>query len=113
MADEFNTGTNWWDSTRNSTTTNNRFDSTAGSSSSSPSGLNNSLGSFGWATEMVDIKTAAAAARSSMDSVSSVSGTSVVFQDTQKLQGGPVAGDFHMIGLGLSSQAMDWNQALL
>ncbi|GMJ05167.1 PERICYCLE FACTOR TYPE-A 6 [Hibiscus trionum] len=96
MADEFNTGTNWWDSSR-----------TAGSSSSS-SGLNNSLGGFGWATEMADIKTAAAA-RSSMDSVSSVSGSSVVFQDNQKLQ----AMDLQMMGLGLSSQAMDWNQALL
>ncbi|XP_017979564.1 PREDICTED: transcription factor bHLH123 isoform X1 [Theobroma cacao] len=106
MADEFNTGTNWWDSSR----TNTRFDA-AGSSSSS-SGLNNSLGSFGWATEMVDIK----AARSSMDSVSSVSGSSVVFQDTPKLQGvpdHPPPGDLHMMGLGLSSQAMDWNQALL
>ncbi|KAE8680182.1 bHLH112 protein [Hibiscus syriacus] len=82
MADEFNTGTNWWDSSR-----------TAGSSSSS-SGLDNRLGSFGWATEMADIKTAAAA-RSSMDSVSSVSGSSVVFQENDKLQ------------------AMDWNQALL
>ncbi|XP_039025758.1 transcription factor bHLH123-like [Hibiscus syriacus] len=67
MADEFNTRTNWWDSSR-----------TAGSSS----GLNNS---FGWATEMADIKTTAAA-RSSMDSVSSVLGSSVL-------------------------QAMDWNQA--
>ncbi|KAE8681049.1 bHLH123 protein [Hibiscus syriacus] len=64
---EFNTRTNWWDSSR-----------TAGSSS----GLNNS---FGWATEMADIKTTAAA-RSSMDSVSSVLGSSVL-------------------------QAMDWNQA--
>ncbi|KAE8676991.1 bHLH123 protein [Hibiscus syriacus] len=71
MADEFNTGINWWDSSR-----------TAGSSS----GLNNS---FGWATEMADIKTTAAA-RSSMDCVSSV-----VFQENHKLQ------------------AMDWNQALL
>ena len=108
MADEFNTGTNWWDSSRS---TNNRFDATAGSSASS-SGLNNSLGSFGWATEMVDIKPAA---RSSMDSVSSVSGSSVVFQDTQKLHGGPdhSPGNLHMMGLGLSSQAMDWNQALL
>ncbi|XVF34125.1 hypothetical protein REPUB_Repub18cG0030800 [Reevesia pubescens] len=99
MTDEFNTGTNWWDSSR-----------TAGSSSSS-SGLNNSLGSFGWATEMVDIK----AARSSMDSVSSVSGSSVVFQDNPKLQIGPdhPHSDLHMMGLGLSSQAMDWNQALL
>ncbi|XP_039040968.1 transcription factor bHLH123-like isoform X2 [Hibiscus syriacus] len=82
MADEFNTGTNWWDSSR-----------TAGSSSSS-SGLNNS---FGWAAEMADIKTA------------SSSGSSVVFQDNQKLQ----AMDLQMMGLGLSSQAMDWNQALL
>ncbi|XP_022717953.1 transcription factor bHLH123-like isoform X2 [Durio zibethinus] len=101
MADEFNTGTNWWDSSR-----------TAGSSSSS-SGLNNSLGSYGWATEMVDIKIAAA--RSSMDSVSSVSGSSAVFQDNPKLQIGPdhPPGDLHMMGLGLSSQAIDWNQALL
>ncbi|XVF04037.1 hypothetical protein REPUB_Repub05bG0046200 [Reevesia pubescens] len=102
MADEFNTGTNWWDSSSR----------TAGSSSSS-SGLNNSLGSFGWAThEMVDIK----APRSSMDSVSSVSGSSVVFQDNPKLQIGPDHHppiDLHMMGLGLSSQAMEWNQALL
>ncbi|XP_022734481.1 transcription factor bHLH123-like [Durio zibethinus] len=109
MADEFNTGTNWWDSSRS---TNNRFDATAAGSSASSSGLNNSLGSFGWGAEMVDIK---AAARSSMDSVSSVSGRSVVFQDTSKLQGEPdhPPGDLHMMGLGLSSQAMDWNQALL
>ncbi|XVE50456.1 hypothetical protein DITRI_Ditri01bG0163600 [Diplodiscus trichospermus] len=108
MADEFNTGTNWWDSSRS---TNDRFDAAAGSSTSS-AGLTNSLGSFGWATEMVDIK---AAARSSMDAVSSVSGSSVVFQDTPKLQGGPDHPhvDLHMMGLGLSSQAMDWNQALL
>ncbi|KAK8368911.1 hypothetical protein V6Z12_A01G075500 [Gossypium hirsutum] len=107
MADEFNTGTNWWDSSR-----------TAGSSSSS-SGLNNS---FGWATEMVDIK----AARSPMDSVSSVSGSSVVFHDNPKLQVGlgpdhhhhhhhhhHPPSDLQMMGLGLPSQAMDWNQALL
>ncbi|XP_021905804.1 transcription factor bHLH123 isoform X2 [Carica papaya] len=99
MADEFNTSTNWWDSSRN------RFDS---GSSSSSSGINSLGGSFGWPTEMVDIK-----ARSSMDSVS-VSGSSVVFQDTQKLQGSDSGGDhLHMMGLGLSSPAMDWNQALL
>ncbi|XVE80260.1 hypothetical protein DITRI_Ditri14bG0125700 [Diplodiscus trichospermus] len=106
MADEFNSGTNWWDSSRSAS--NNQFDATSGSSSSSTtSGVSNSLGSFGWATEMVDIKPAA---RSSMDSVTSVSGSSVVFQDTQKLHG-----DLHMMGLGLSShhQGVDWNQALL
>ncbi|OMP04551.1 hypothetical protein COLO4_09526 [Corchorus olitorius] len=97
MADEFNTGTNWWDSSRSSNNNNNsRFDATGSSSSSS-------LGNFGWATEM-DLKAAAAAAaRSSMDSVSSVSGSSVI-------QTGP---DLHMMGLGLSTQPMDWNQAAL
>ncbi|KAJ4726189.1 putative Transcription factor [Melia azedarach] len=102
MADEFNTTTNWWESSRN------RFDS---GSSSSSSALNNSLGSFGWPTEMVDIK----AARSSIDSSASVSGSSVVFQDSQKLQQGPdsAGSDLHMMGLGLSSPSLDWNQALL
>lgn len=98
MADEFSTTSNWWDSSRN------RFDS---GSSSSSSGLN-SLGSFAWPTEMVDVK-----GRPSMESVS-VSDSSVVFHDTQKLQQGHDSGaDLHMMGLGLSSQAMDWNQALL
>lgn len=62
---------------------------------------------------MADIK-----ARSTMDSLS-VSVSSVVLQETQKLQGhesaAAAAGDpsLHMMGLGLSTQAMDWNQALL
>ncbi|XP_044473117.1 transcription factor bHLH123 isoform X2 [Mangifera indica] len=94
MADEFNTTNNWWDSSRT------RFD-TSGSSSSS-SGLN-SLGSFGWPSEMVDIK-----ARTSID--------------TQKLQQLPhdsssataaAGSDLHMMGLGLSSPSMEWNQNLL
>ncbi|OMO80471.1 hypothetical protein CCACVL1_12940 [Corchorus capsularis] len=97
MADEFNTGTNWWDSSRSSTNNNSsRFDATGSSSSSS-------LGNFGWAATEMDLKAAGAAARSSMDSVSSVSGSSVI-------QTGP---DLHMMGLGLSSQPMDWNQAAL
>ncbi|XP_031281454.1 transcription factor bHLH123-like isoform X2 [Pistacia vera] len=104
MADEFNTTTNWWDSSRT------RFDNSGSSSSSS--GLN-SLGSFGWPTEMVDIK-----ARTSIDSSVSVSGSSVVFQDTQKLQQPPQdstspGADLHMMGLGLSSPSMEWNQTLL
>ena len=64
---------------------------------------------------MVDIKS-----RSSMDSGTS----SMVFHDTQKLQqgqdsssaagvGGAGDSNLHMMGLGLSSQAMDWNQAAL
>ncbi|PON67634.1 Myc-type, basic helix-loop-helix (bHLH) domain containing protein [Trema orientale] len=117
MADEFQTSGNWWDSSRSTS----RFE--AGTSPSS-SALN-SLGSFGWSSttttdnnnnnnnNMVDIKS-----RSSMDSGTS----SMVFHDTQKLQQGQdssspaaTAGDpgLHMMGLGLSSQAMDWNQAAL
>lgn len=110
MADEYQTSGNWWESSRAS-----RFD--AGTSPSS-SALN-SLGSFGWSStdHMVDnnnnIKQLA---RSSMDSVS-VSGTAMVFHDTQKqLQASESSADptLHMMGLGLSTtQAMDWNQALL
>ncbi|KAA8526898.1 hypothetical protein F0562_008873 [Nyssa sinensis] len=107
MADEFQIGSgNWWDSSRN------RFDS--GSSAPSTAPLT-SIGSFGWATEMVDIK-----ARSSMDS-GSVSRSLNVFQDTQKLQGPDSAtaagelvdSELQLMGLGLSSPAMDWNQSLL
>lgn len=102
MADEFNTSRNWWDSSRT------RFESGTSSSSSAL----NSLGSFGWPTELAEIK-----ARASMDSLS-LSGSSVVFQDTQKLQGQESAGagddpNLHMMGLGLPTQAMDWNQTLL
>ncbi|GMI63695.1 hypothetical protein HRI_000038800 [Hibiscus trionum] len=91
MADEFTVGTNWWERTA------------AASSSSSSSGLNNSLGTFGWATEMADIKPAS--------SMVSISPSSVVFQDNPKLQ--PGAANLHMMELGLSSQAMDWNQAFI
>ncbi|XP_059444070.1 transcription factor bHLH123 isoform X2 [Corylus avellana] len=99
MADEFNTSGNWWDSSRS------RFES---GTSSSSLGLNN----FEWPTDMADIK-----ARTTMDSLS-VSVSSVVLQDTQKLQGhdqsaGAADSGLHMMGLGLSTQAMDWNQALL
>ncbi|GLT83449.1 hypothetical protein SLE2022_017390 [Rubroshorea leprosula] len=98
--DQFNSSTGLWDSSSR-----NRFD--AGSSSSS-SGLN-MVGSFGWPVEMVDMKS-----RPSMD-YGSVSGSSG-FHDTLKLQAGgsdPTATDFQMMGLGLSSQTMDWNQAAL
>lgn len=103
MADEFNTSGNWWDSTSRS-----RFES----GTSSSSGLNNS-GSFGWPSDMADIKSRT----HTMDSMSSVSGSSVVFQEPQKLQGHESAGggdpSLQMMGLGLSTQAMDWNQSLL
>nr|XP_008366245.2 transcription factor bHLH123-like isoform X3 [Malus domestica] len=103
MADEFQTPGNWWDSSSRT-----RFETGA----SPPSSSLNSLGSFGWQPDMVDIK-----ARSSMDS-GSVSGTSsMVFHDTHKLQEGSDSasgGDpnLHMMALGLSSPATDWNQAL-
>ncbi|XP_030478653.1 transcription factor bHLH123 isoform X2 [Cannabis sativa] len=109
MADEFQTSGNWWDSSRTATS----------------SSAMNSLGSFGnWSsttssTDMVDIKS-----RSSLDSGTA---SSMIFHDTLKLQqaqdssspagasaGG--TGDHNlqmMMGLGLSSQAMDWNQAAL
>ncbi|XP_059662572.1 transcription factor bHLH123 isoform X2 [Cornus florida] len=97
MADQFQIGGgNWWDSSSR-----NRFDT--GSSPSSTA--LNSTGSFGWPSEIVDTKP-----RSSIDS-GSVSGTSNVFQDPQKLQGPDSS--LQMIGLSLPSQAMDWNQALL
>ncbi|KAJ6727991.1 TRANSCRIPTION FACTOR BHLH123-LIKE ISOFORM X1 [Salix koriyanagi] len=101
MADEY-TSINWWAS---SSSSRNRFDSTG--SSSTASGLT-SLGSFAWPTEMVDVK-----GRSSMETVS-VSDSSAVFHDSQKLQQGhDSSADLHMMGLGLPSQAIDWNQALL
>ncbi|XP_048235620.1 transcription factor bHLH123 isoform X2 [Ricinus communis] len=108
MADDFNTSTNWWDSSRA------RFDST-GSSSSSSGQLNSLGGSFNiaanWPSEMVDVK-----ARSSIESAS-VSDSSVVFHDTQKLQHGQdsSSGDhLQVMALGLSSShAIDWNQTLL
>ncbi|KAL6283789.1 transcription factor bHLH123 [Prunus yedoensis var. nudiflora] len=105
MADEFQTTGNWWDSS-----TRTRFET----GTSPPSSTLNSLGSFGWQPDMVDIK-----ARSSMDS-GSVSGTSsMVFHGAHKLEEGPDSatgsgGDpsLHMMGLGLSSQPTDWNHAL-
>ncbi|XAR56620.1 hypothetical protein NMG60_11037173 [Bertholletia excelsa] len=97
MADEFQLGSgNWWDSSRT------RFESGSSPSSSAIT----TAGSYGWPPE----------ARSSMESASA-SGRSVVFQEAQKLQGpdSGVLGDpnLQFVGLGLSSQAMDWNQTLL
>ncbi|XP_065864560.1 transcription factor bHLH123 isoform X2 [Euphorbia lathyris] len=102
MADEYNSTTNWWDSSRN------RFD-TAGSSSSSSSSTSsglNSLGTFSWPSEMVvdHVK----GGRSSIESAS-VSDTCSVFHDHNK----DSCNELHMMNLGLSSPAMDWNQALL
>ncbi|KAL0300064.1 UNVERIFIED_CONTAM: hypothetical protein Sangu_3142000 [Sesamum angustifolium] len=84
-------GGNWWDTSRN------RFDST-GTTPTSISTTLNAIASFGWPTEMVDTKS-----RSSMESAtpSSTAGHGVLAN--QNLQ---------MMGLGLSSQSMDWNQAL-
>ena len=96
MADEFQTSGNWWDSSRR------RFEASGTSPSSTTL---NSLGSFGWSTtDMVDIK-----ARSSMDSVS-VSGSSSMVAADSSGGGDP---NLHMMGLGLSSQPLDWNQAAL
>ncbi|RDX74799.1 Transcription factor bHLH123, partial [Mucuna pruriens] len=98
--DQFQASGNWWDTARNV-----RFES--GASQSSSSAITN-IGNFGWQpSDMGDMKP-----RSSMDS------SSVVFHDTQnKLQPPDSATstdpNLHMMGLGLSSQPMDWNQASL
>ncbi|KAL1567067.1 transcription factor bHLH123 [Salvia divinorum] len=103
MADEFQLGNgSWWDTSRN------RFES--GTTSSSISTTLNAIASYGWPTEMVDMK-------SSRDSATS---STAVCHDEQSSAGGGGSGggvlsapNLQMMGLGLSSQSMDWNQALL
>ncbi|KAL2331517.1 hypothetical protein Fmac_019098 [Flemingia macrophylla] len=95
--DEFQASGNWWDTARNV-----KYESGASQSSSS------AITNFGWQpSDMADMKP-----RSSMDS------SSVVFHESHnKLQPPDSATstdpNLHMMGLGLSSQAMDWNQASL
>ncbi|XAR67503.1 hypothetical protein NMG60_11002282 [Bertholletia excelsa] len=100
MAEEFHTGGgSWWDSSRRPPP---------------PSSDLAGTGGFGWLPEM-DLR-----ARSSVDSAAGSSG-SAVLSNPQKLHGqdsgasGGVAADLNlqMIGLGLSSQAMDWNPTIL
>ncbi|XP_061369567.1 transcription factor bHLH123-like [Gastrolobium bilobum] len=103
--DQFQASANWWESARNL-----RYES--GESQSSSSALTN-IGNFSWQHDMVDMKP-----RSSMDSMSPSGTSSVVFHDTHKLQPPDSAtstndSNLHMMGLGLSSQAIDWNQASL
>ncbi|XP_027355369.1 transcription factor bHLH123-like [Abrus precatorius] len=112
--DQFPASGNWWESARNV-----RFESGESQSISSSSGLTN-IGNFGWQqhdTVQQDMKPRS---NSSMDN--SVSGSSsLVFHDThhqKQLQPHDSATssndpNLHMMGLGLSSQAMDWNQASL
>ncbi|CAI9756916.1 unnamed protein product [Fraxinus pennsylvanica] len=102
MADEFQIGSggNWWDTSRN------RFET--GSSEQKSTALN-SVSSFGWTNEMVDDK-----ARSSMDTTGTVPGSSMMLQGHDQSSGGGLLVDtnMHMMALGLSSQAMDWNQSI-
>jgi len=98
--DQFQASGNWWDTARNV-----RYES--GASHSSSSAITN-IGNFGWqASDMAEMKP-----RSSMDS------SSVAFHDSQnKLQpqdsSTSTNPNLHIVDLGLSSQAMDWNQASL
>ncbi|XP_004487635.1 uncharacterized protein [Cicer arietinum] len=92
---------NWWDTSRN----NMRFDQSGTSQTSS----SNNIVDFAWQnSDMVDIKPRS----SSMDDNSSI----VFHDDTQKLQQPQdssttsIDPNLHMMGLGLSSHAMDWNQ---
>ncbi|KAL3508593.1 hypothetical protein ACH5RR_027994 [Cinchona calisaya] len=117
MADEFQLGSggNWWDSS-SSSSSRNRFDNTGSSAPVASSSLNNS---FGWPTEIV------AASRSCMDSSGSAGSSMIFSADNSQLKLQPhesssstgAAGllqdpNLQMMGLGLSSQSMDWNQAL-
>ncbi|RDX88608.1 Transcription factor bHLH123, partial [Mucuna pruriens] len=103
--DQFQASGNWWETARNV-----RFES--GESQSSSSGLTN-MGNYGWQHDM--------ARSSSMDNSASGGSSSVVFHDQKQLQVQPHHDsatstndpNLHMMGLGLSSQPMDWNQASL
>lgn len=112
MADEFQLGSgSWsWDTPRN------RFDSGTTPAASISTTLN-AIANLGWQSEMVDMKS-----RSSMDSVTASTGGSMALQgghDESSAGGGGGGGgvlanpNLQMMGLGLSSQNMDWNQALL
>ncbi|KAL8510476.1 hypothetical protein ACS0TY_017331 [Phlomoides rotata] len=101
MADDFQLGSgSWWDSSRN------RFDGGGTTPSPSISTTLNSIASFGWPTEMVDMKN-----RSSMDSATASTGGSMVLQGGHD-ETSAAASNMQMMGLGLSSQ-MEWNQAFL
>lgn len=109
MADDdqfHHTSGNWWESASR----NMRFDQSGGTSqqSSSSAITNNNIVDFGWQnSDMVEIKP-----RSSMDN------SSVVFHDTRKLEQNQDSSNstdpnLHMMGLGLSSHSMEWNQPSL
>ncbi|GMH24320.1 hypothetical protein Nepgr_026163 [Nepenthes gracilis] len=122
MTDEYNQaagmcggggGGNWWDSSRTTTNTT-RFDGSSSTSSASAT--------YGWLTETADIST-----RSTMDDSASTTSRSAVFRDAHKLPGANnttsaaaaaaaamlIDPSLQIMGLGLSSQALDWNQSLL
>jgi hypothetical protein len=96
---------NWWDTASR----NMRFDHQSGGgtsqSSNSSAITNNNIVDFGWQnSDMVEIKP-----RSSMENS---------FHDTQKLQQNQDSStssdpNLHMMGLGLSSHSIDWNQPSL
>lgn len=110
--DQFQASGNWWETARSV-----RFESRESQSSS---GLTNNIGSYAasWQQhQQHDMATRS----SSMDNNSVSGGSSVVFHDQKQLQvhdSSPAATstndpNFHMMALGLSSQAMDWSQASL
>ncbi|XP_073311587.1 transcription factor bHLH123-like [Primulina huaijiensis] len=104
MSDEFHLGRgNWWDSTRI-----NRVDDT-GTTPASVSARLNAIANFEWPTDTVDMKS-----RSSMDSGAASGGSMVVQTQTSAASGGGVltTPNLQMMGLGLSSQGMDWNPAM-
>ncbi|KAF7112157.1 hypothetical protein RHSIM_RhsimUnG0255400 [Rhododendron simsii] len=101
MAEEFQIGGgSWWGSSRT------RFE--GGTTPSSSSGLISMSNSFGWPAEIMDLNYKAISSSNFTNSISaSVSSSPMPFQDTRKLAQDP---NSQMMGLGLSSHAMDWHQ---
>ncbi|OWM81218.1 transcription factor bHLH123-like [Punica granatum] len=118
MAEEFGASGNMWDLS----SSRNRFES--GASSTSSSGLT-SIGGFGWLTDMGDMKPRSSIDHSSPNISISSSGSGVTsagfhhhHDAHNKLSLGAESTSssnlaetsLHMMNLGLSSQAIDWNQ---
>ncbi|XP_075478244.1 transcription factor bHLH123-like isoform X1 [Primulina tabacum] len=103
MSDEFHLGRgNWWDSTRN------RVDDT-GTAPASVSARLNAIANYEWPTDMVDMKS-----RSAIEPGAESGGSMMVPTQTPAASGGGVltTPNLQMMGLGLSSQGMDWNSAI-
>ncbi|PIN12303.1 hypothetical protein CDL12_15086 [Handroanthus impetiginosus] len=102
--DQFQMGSgNWWDTSRNRS-----YDGGTTPSSISTT-LNAIATTFGWPTQMLDMKPS-----SSMDPATPSAATAHDHQSPGSTGGGGVLDNpnLQLMGLGLSSHSMDWNQTL-